>query len=252
MEKYKQMSALELPTKYLSFDLEISKVIPGDFSQWKTQRPLGICCAATRCDGEEPRTWYSRTDQGKFAEKMSREDLQELVKYLSEAVQDGWQIITWNGLGFDFDVLAEESACWDICRKLALEHIDMMFHFFCLKGFTLGLDKAAKGMGLAGKKPGMSGELAPVLWKSGEFSTVLEYVAQDVVTTLEVAKKVVMGHPISWTSNSGRYQQVGFPNGWLNVVQSLNIELPDTSWMRNPMNRKDFYAWTEEKSPSSK
>ena len=43
----------------------------------------------------------------------------------------------------------------------------MMFHFFCVQGYALGLDRAAKGMGLAGKLPGMTGALAPRYWAEG-------------------------------------------------------------------------------------
>ena len=52
--------------KYLSFDLEITKQITGDFNQWKQNRPLGISCAGLLFDGEEPRLWYSKDDEGKF------------------------------------------------------------------------------------------------------------------------------------------------------------------------------------------
>ena len=56
----------------------------------------------------------------------------------------------------------------------------MMFHVFCAKGYGLGLDKAARGMGLPGKTAGMDGSMAPLLWKNREFQKVLDYVAQDV------------------------------------------------------------------------
>ena len=88
-------------------------------------------------------------------------------------------------LGFDFDILAEESGMLEECRDLAVSHVDMMFHVFCQLGYGVGLDAAARGMELAGKSKGMSGVLAPVLWAEGRREEVLEYVAQDVRTTLE-------------------------------------------------------------------
>lgn len=33
--------------KYLAFDIEISKPIPDDATDWEQYRPLGISCAAT-------------------------------------------------------------------------------------------------------------------------------------------------------------------------------------------------------------
>ena len=65
--------------------------------------------------------------------------------------------------------------------------MDMMFHAFCELGHGVGLDAAARGMGLAGKTKGMTGELAPVLWAQGKREEVLRYVSQDVRTTMELA-----------------------------------------------------------------
>ena len=63
-----------------------------------------------------------------------------LVDYLACQVVAGYTILTWNGLSFDFNVLAEESGMHDECAELALNHVDMMFHIFCLRGHYLGLD----------------------------------------------------------------------------------------------------------------
>jgi hypothetical protein len=239
--------------RFLAFDLEISKTLIDDFNQWKDHRPLGISCAATLLAGEQPRLWFSREPDQRLSPQMNRQDLSALVDYLKEAAGQGSQIVTWNGLGFDFDVLAEESDHWDTCRELALNHIDMMFHFFCLQGYFLGLDKAAKGMGLSGKMEGMSGELAPKLWGEGQFDQVLEYVSQDVVTTLGIAQTVQSKKYLAWTSNAGKPQRVSLPQGWLAVQQALQLPLPDTSWMKRPVKRSDYLAWTspENKKPAS-
>jgi hypothetical protein len=105
------------------------------------------------------------------------------------------------------------------------------------------LDKAAKGMGLPGKTEGMSGELAPVLWQQGQQERVLEYVAQDVRTTLAVAKAVLLKKQIAWMSSSGKPQRVSLPQGWLTVQQALQLPLPDTGWMSQPKKRSEFLAW---------
>jgi hypothetical protein len=231
-------------TKFLAFDLETSKPIQ-DFDQWKAHRPLGISCAATLLEGEQPHLWFSREKDQSIARQMHLEDLAALVNYLEETVRQGSQVLTWNGLGFDFDVLAEESKGWTVCRELALNHTDMMFHFFCLQGYPLGLDKAAKGMGLPGKTEGMSGALAPALWQQGQHERVLEYVAQDVRTTLAVAKAVLLKKYIAWTSSAGKSQRALLPQGWLTVQQALQLPLPDTSWMRRPKKRSEFLAWTK-------
>lgn len=51
---------------------------------------------------------------------MTREEAQHVVEYLSQMVADGYTVLTWNGLGFDFDVLTEESHAFETCKDLAL------------------------------------------------------------------------------------------------------------------------------------
>ena len=228
---------------YLAFDIEIEKLIPNGTKDWNLIRPLGISCAATMKSGEEPITWYSKTESAEIADRMSREDLHNLLLYLIAETQTNGTILTWNGLGFDFDILAEESGEVELCQNLALEHIDMMFHFFCLNGYALGLDKAARGMGLPGKTPGMSGEMAPLYWAQGRREEVLGYVSQDVRTTLALAEMVDLKKEIRWASTSGRQQIVPLPDGWMTVNKALSLPLPDTSWMRSPWHREKFFGW---------
>ena len=74
---------------------------------------------------------------------MDREELALMVRQL--AALQGFTIVTWNGLGFDFDVLAEESGLPRECAETGLDHVDMMFHVLCKLGHPLGLDAAARG-----------------------------------------------------------------------------------------------------------
>ena len=90
---------------------------------------------------------------------MTRDEAAALVGYLEARTKEGYTLLTWNGLGFDFDILSEESNLLDTCRQLAANHVDMMFHVFCELGHAVGLDAAAKGMGLAGKTEGHEGRL---------------------------------------------------------------------------------------------
>ena len=117
-------------TKYVSFDLEIAKILPGDFSDWKRHRPLGITCTATKLGDEEPLVWYSKDENGLASARMNEDDLGKLIDYLELAVANGNRLVTWNGLGFDFNILAEESGEWERCRTLAANHTDIMFDFF--------------------------------------------------------------------------------------------------------------------------
>jgi hypothetical protein len=95
--------------RYLAFDIETAKDVPGDDFNWKAHRPLGISCAAAlRCDADEPMLWYGKKDDGTPAGQMSRDEAGDLVRALARLASEGYTLLTWNGLGFDFDVLAEE------------------------------------------------------------------------------------------------------------------------------------------------
>ena len=78
--------------KYVSFDLEIAKVVEGH--DWESQRPLGISCAATMTsDTEDLRTWCGE------GLSMTPEELRGgLVKYLESQTARGYYILTHNGL----------------------------------------------------------------------------------------------------------------------------------------------------------
>jgi len=230
--------------KFLAFDIETAKDVPGDDFNWKPHRPLGISCAATLAsDAGKARLWFGGAAQSSPALKMSREENAELVRYLCDRVVDGYTIVTWNGLAFDFDILAEESGLSAKCKKLALEQVDMMFHVFCVKGFPVGLDNAARGSGVKGKPAGMSGIEAPQLWQRGEHQAVLDYVGQDVRTTLELALLSEQQKALRWITQKGTRSECPLGSGWLAVEQAMRLPKPDTSWMTKPMLRSHFTAW---------
>ncbi len=232
---------------YTGFDLEIVKEIP-EGEEWAWHRPLGISCAVLwDSDVLRPmRHWASL--HGSAVMPLQAKGL---VQDLQEKVNRGYTIVTWNGLGFDFDVLTEESGLYEECRELALGHVDMMFHLFCVKGFPLGLDTAAKGMGLAGKTEGVKGADAPRMWREGRRKEVLDYCAQDVRTTVDLARACTNRGGLQWVSNSGRINVLNLPGGWLTVRECLEFPEPDTSWMGNPWDRSKFTGWlTNHGSPS--
>ena len=251
--------------KYLAFDIEIVKEIP-EGEDWKEHRPLGISCAATiRTDDTSPIHWYSgQRIKTPLNRPMNTRELRSLISYLFEQSRNGFNILTWNGLGFDFQVLAEESGDFPACSEIAYNHIDMMFHFLCKKGYPLGLQAASLGMGLTGKMEGFHGELAPPMWtnnnerlielgqpefaklsKTEKRDLVILYVGQDVMTTLDLAQIVDKKKHIAWTSRSGKPQSVAFPNGWYPVNKAIKIKTPNTSWRDNPLKREDLLEWTQ-------
>lgn len=248
-----------LMDRYVAFDLEIAKEIPETAKDWMDARPLGISCAATLDSEGNLVLWHSSMFMGldedePYAPQMSVPYCRFLTCYLLGMRSLGFRVLTWNGLGFDFNILAEE--CADLqCERhlidLALDHTDLAFAMFCEKGFMIGLDLAAKGMGLLGKIEGMHGSLAPQLWKQGRKAQeeVLRYVAQDVRTTAELCQCIEERKNLRWVSPSSRR-----PSHWRlsgdripTVREALNLPAPDTSWMSNPWPRSKFYSWTETK-----
>lgn len=230
--------------QYTAFDIEIAKIMPEGVQDWSRFRPLGISCAATLPSDGEATIWYGKTPTGDYTPQMTRDETRDLVRHLLAEVDSGHTLLTWNGLGFDFDILAEESGMHAECVALALKHVDMMFQVFCEKGYPISLDKAAKGMGLPGKPPGVTGEMAPRMWKEGRYGEVLDYVRQDVNTILDLGVLATHLRQLKWFSNRGRPQFLSLPTGWLTVEQAQELPLPDTSWMSNPWPRSKFTRWT--------
>jgi len=155
----------------------------------------------------------------------------------------GYTVLTWNGAGFDFDVLAEESGARDDCRSCAHNHVDMMFHLVCMMGFGIKLVRAAEGLGLPGKAGGMSGGEAPKLWSAGDYEKVLAYVAQDVRLALQIAIECEKRSEFRWINTKGASSSRPLAGGWRTVREALEMPLPDTSWMERPWKREDVLAW---------
>lgn len=234
--------------RYVAMDIEIAKIVPDGEPDWKAYRPLGITCIALAAsDWPRPQVYSAYTGEGK-APAMSREDVALVVRYMKGLTEQGYTLLTHNGLGFDWDILAEESGLHELCCRLAMGHVDTMLNVFCLKGFPLGLDKIAKGIGLAGKTEGMNGALAPQMWADGECEKVLEYVAQDALTTLQVAERVERLGYLTWISRSGRQNELMIPFGWMTVEEALTLPEPDTSWMSDPWPRSRFTEWMTQKA----
>jgi len=244
--------------KYVAFDIETTKLIPeGD--KWRSHYPLGVSCAATMTEDGEAILWHGQresADRGLYPLSMTPREIRSLVSYLFREYRDHQRIpITWNGLGFDFDVLSYECEAplsSSFCRFLAVSHIDIAFQMLCEKGFMIGLNAAAKGLKVPGKLEGMKGNKAPVMW-AGELieqERVLQYVRQDVIALVNVYEEIMAGGQLPWISKKGRW------NKWiptmvkrqerarlLTVGEAITLPEPDTSWMTSKMPRSQFYGW---------
>ncbi len=248
-----------MPDGFVAFDLEIASEIPDGAGDWKQLRPLGISCAATLTDEGSLMLWHGKEQpDGRLAARMTALECQDLAEYLVGHAELGIVALTWNGLGFDFDILQEECGpgyMRDFIHALArYDHIDIGFQMFCERGFMVGLQTAALGMGLPGKTEGMHGDLAPKMWAQDreQQDLVLQYVAQDVRTTADLYRAILARRSLTWTTKRGTrsewrptfHVEGSVPGGRLLTVQEcLALPEPDTSWMTNPWPRSKFTGW---------
>lgn len=231
--------------RYLAFDIETAKILRAGVDDLLAHRPLGIACAAAfALDSGEATTWYGNSPSGSPAARMSQAEAGSLVADLTRLVSDGYTLVTWNGLAFDFNILAEESGARDECSQLALNHVDMMFHVVCFQGHSLKVQTAAVGMSLTGKLSSVSGADAPRMWANGEYEQVLAYNVQDVHVTAELATAGDRENTLRWITQRGKQTSFALPNGWLAVSEAQRLPVPDTSWMTNPPTREELLAWT--------
>ena len=230
-------------TRYVAFDIETAKVLPESVTDLMDHRPLGVACAAAVVsDRDEAVIWHG-ADGGTPAAQMSRDEVGSLVGDLSAWANDGYTLVSWNGLSFDFNILAEESGMPEECARLALDHLDMMFHVVCQLGYPVALGKAAEGLGIPGKSGGLTGCDAPVLWARGQYRDVLDYNAQDAKLALTIAREAERRSELVWVTRRGTKGRMPLEQGWCSVRQALELPLPDTSWMSDPPAREDFLAW---------
>jgi len=230
--------------KLLAFDTETSKPII-NMKRWRYERPLGISCGTTITSDKDMQIWHGGEEpDGRLREKMPATKCRELARYLIEMHARGYTILTWNGLEFDFDILAEE--CQDEAlrkdlAKLALNHIDIFFTVFSETGSLVSLDAAARGMGLPGKAYGIRGEDAPKLWRQSREmqEKVLKYNAQDVQLTMALHDVICEKGYLQWTTGRWKLTKDSIPT----VAVALTGPEPDTSWMTEPVTRLDFCKW---------
>lgn len=227
----------------VTFDLEISE--PMSQGVYEGQ---GIACAATAAAGAV-RHFFN-------VPRMTPGDCATLVRNLMDEVDKGNKIVTWNGCNFDFRVLAHNSGMLNECILLNRHHYDLMFQFFCIYGYPLGMEKALTAIGLHKVKTvelsdgniivGMEGARAPELWNQGETAAVQKYLQGDVESLLTLATRVSVEQIMRWRSKSGA-DKIAQMGPLLTVDECLELPLPDTSWMQGTkLSRQGFTEWMKE------
>lgn len=225
------------PQKVIFFDLEISKQFQRGQDPFLLS-PLGVIVAVTQEYWDEPVVW----NEEDFS-VCSKNTLRALLGYLSARIKEGYKIVTWNGLSFDFRVLAEETDEYEKCIEIAnsIHHIDMMYHFFCMTGFPVSLANIAEGMELGSKESGIDGAMIPSLWKQKKYDLVIDYAKRDVRLTAGIYTEININDKskIYWLTNSGGLQNRTMVDKWGSVVTNNQIALPK----RAIWDRSKFLGW---------
>lgn len=240
--------------KFLSFDLEIAKTLPNDNDVWDAYRPFGISMACV-VDQAWHVTQWPESDSSlivPYHKQLTCREANEVADYLLERVSQGYKIMTWNGLGFDFRVLAEEcSPDTEYARDLAAlalseHHVDIGFAMVCDLGYMCSVQHACDGMGLPGKTEGITGKMIPELWSSSilsEQERCLEYSRNDVCITSVLYQAIEHHQQLAYMTKAGRKQIWAYPpdNGIMSVARAL--QLPDARNPRWP--RSKFTGWAD-------
>jgi hypothetical protein len=222
--------SFDLETEYIEGPLDLGRQVPS------------ITVAATLTDAGDVTLWCERDSAGQVTgDTLGVDGARALVCYLQDNLRRGATIVTWNGAGFDFRVLAQASGMWPEAAALAWEHVDMMFWLHCKKGFSVALRRAAQAVG-TDKTAGVSGADAPRLWAQGEYDQVLRYVTQDVQVVGAVYDAAMRRQGLRWINSRGLLSEA---EGRLCSVRlSYGMPVPDTSWMRRPSWPRDkFVGW---------
>jgi hypothetical protein len=228
--------------RIVSFDIEISNVFdlrPGE--DINNHAPFDVAVAATQIHGGEHRLWLSPDADGRPQVNLERRHAQELLEYLEQMQGSGHAVCAWNGLGFDLQWIARAANEVATASRIARAMYDPMFQFFKLKGFPVGLDAVAKGLGIGMSKT-MAAADAPREWRAGNHERVCDYVVGDARMTSEIVSAIIRRREMAWITQRGKRSTVPVPR-LRTVEECMRDAMPDQSWMSNPIPQEKFTGW---------
>lgn len=255
----------------IAFDLETAAVLP-DGVRPDPAADLGITCAAlAQADSSRPddrpavRTFAQRDDAGMYYPRWTPGYAAHVLDQLEAHALQGDTILTWNGLFFDFQVLAVTSGQALRAAQLATDptHVDLMFALECALGWPVSLAANAKAQGLTkGTTTVTQGSQAPVMWHQAMqaqedervqtaaqiIAEIMSYNVADAKITLAIARHVKREGRFQWIAKSGH------PNRWLiprwepGAWELAELAVPKCARWPSPnkelVSRTNFYGWT--------
>ena len=101
---------------YIGFDLETVRLPPKRQFDDTTPLNVGISCASLAYSEHDVKVWQGTPS-------LTVEQCQDVVAELERINNTAKRVVTWNGSGFDYRVLAEESQLRERCIDLMIHHI---------------------------------------------------------------------------------------------------------------------------------
>ena len=228
--------------KFAAFEIKTNHNFPED-----ENLPGLIFCASVALSDDDTRHQFYDLDcpSGRIAETMTQQTAVELLDALTRLEEAGYQLCSWNGLGYDLKALAASTERFDKCRELAFRHTDVMFDFHCRNGYPVSLRAAAQAMEIATGEYRQQEADIPSLWASpAQRERIVAENGCDAQTVLEVARYAWETESIAWITRRGQLRRCDIPGGPVTVCEALKMPQPDTGWMSDPIPRKSFYEWT--------
>lgn len=224
---------------WIAFDIETATLLPKD-ADLDAAGPLDISVAAAVAEDGSAKLFHS-LQAGKPAPKLVREDALALLNWLQERQREGARLVAWNGVSFDLKMIGHAAGDLKLAAEVALASYDPMLQFFYRRGFPIGLQAVASGMGLGLQKL-MSGADAPMEWAKGNHQQVMEYVQGDCRMTLEIVRAIEKARELRWHTKRGTVSSERmFP--LLPAREVIAGPLPDQSWMDTPIPPEKFTHW---------
>jgi len=220
-------------------DIELCDNIPEGWDR-ESPSPLDIACICTLVHDGDKKKCDVAHNEGK---PMTDDQIKSVCDIIKDVYNRGGEIVTWNGVGFDMQLLGKADP--DIIEIITSKaHIDLMFHFTRKKGYMIGLGKVAEAFGVGSKT--MTGLDAVKLWNQGEFQKVIDYNINDVKILMKVHRKVHKHSKIKWLTRANNITYLKVEPTELSVMNSIQIPRPpntETSWMSEEHRGICEWAW---------
>lgn len=194
-------------------------------------------------DGEA-RALYQEVPEGEPHWPMPLDMVNCFLDELRGRLFSGERLFTWNGTGFDYQLLARLTGRYAECAELCVNSYDPCFQALCMQGFPVGLDPAARAMGFARKE--MEGASAPLLWPTERWAEVVEYGKNDAIRLKQVVLEIMRSGGLRWITRKGGLMCLPMPK-FLTVKQCLQIPFNPPYWVTDPLIPTEVVKWWDYK-----